>query len=99
MLHFVSGDPWKRAFNIRVNTVNCIGVMVKGIALAFKHRYPQMFIDYARACALSEVQPGKLHVYWIAADAAIVNLPTKRHWRDPSRIYVIPFSPISYADM
>lgn len=72
-----------------VNTVNTQGVMGKGIALQFKRAYPEMFKAYAAACRRGEVEPGRLHVW--ASDALngpkwIINFPTKRHWRQPSRM-------------
>ena len=39
-----------------VNTVNCVGVMGKGIALEFKKRYPLMFDEYSNKCKLKEVK-------------------------------------------
>jgi len=50
MLYFVDGDLFDIEANVRVNTVNCVGVMGKGVALAFKQRYPQMFSEYRKAC-------------------------------------------------
>lgn len=85
MIHYASGNCFDRAADVRVNTVNCVGVMGKGIALEFKKRYPAMFADYARACRRGEVAPGRLHTYRVAVNYLIVNFPTKRHWRDPSR--------------
>lgn len=85
MIHYVSGNCFDRAADVRVNTVNCVGVMGKGIALEFKKRYQAMFADYARACRRGEVVPGKLHTYRVAVNYLIVNFPTKRHWRDLSR--------------
>jgi O-acetyl-ADP-ribose deacetylase (regulator of RNase III) len=79
-------------FDIRINTVNCVGVMGRGIALAFKNRYPAMFKAYKMECDLENIKPGELFV-WKGkstyppkdADCHVVNLPTKRHWRDNSR--------------
>jgi O-acetyl-ADP-ribose deacetylase (regulator of RNase III) len=71
-------------YDIRINTVNCVGVMGKGIALEFKRRYPDMFLDYQAACRAGEVAPGKLHI-WKSGIVTIINFPTKRHWRDNSR--------------
>lgn len=68
-----------------VNTVNCVGIMGKGIALAFKRRYPAMFADYVRRCDRHEVVLGKPYVFH-AADHLIVNFPTKDHWRAVSRL-------------
>ena len=61
-----------------VNTVNCVGVMGKGIAAAFKKRYPKMFEDYVQRCDAGEVKLGKPYVYY-ADDHVIVNFPTKDH--------------------
>ena len=49
MLYFVDGDMWSRAANIHVNTVNCNGVMGKGVALAFARHYPKMLTEYRKA--------------------------------------------------
>lgn len=84
-LHFTVGDMWARAADVRVNTVNCVGVMGKGVALGFKQRYPEMFLDYKKACRAGLVRPGELHVWKLAENYTIVNFPTKRDWRDPSR--------------
>ncbi|MEH6675804.1 macro domain-containing protein [Phenylobacterium sp.] len=68
-----------------VNTVNCVGVMGKGIAKAFRERYPAMFAPYKRLCDDKLLQPGKLWL-WQGEDHAVLNFPTKIHWRNPSRI-------------
>lgn len=68
-----------------VNTVNCVGVMGKGIAKAFKDRYPAMFIAYKRICDQNLLQPGKLWL-WQGPDHSVLNFPTKMHWRAPSQI-------------
>ena len=86
MLKFVSGDLFDHEATVRVNTVNCVGVMGKGVALAFKQRFPAMFKDYKEACDRGEVQPGRLHVWRSLDGTTVVNFPTKRHWRQDSRI-------------
>lgn len=40
------GDILKSTCSTLVNTVNCVGVMGKGIAKEFKEKYPEMFEDY-----------------------------------------------------
>lgn len=90
MIRFVDGDMWARPADIRVNTVNCVGVMGKGVARQFADRYPKMLIDYRGACRRGEVQPGRLHFYWVDANCLIINFPTKRHWQEQSRYaYII----------
>jgi O-acetyl-ADP-ribose deacetylase (regulator of RNase III) len=72
-----------------VNTVNTVGVMGKGIALQFKRAFPENFLFYERACERGEVQPGKMLVFetgWVSPPRFIINFPTKRHWRSPSRL-------------
>jgi O-acetyl-ADP-ribose deacetylase (regulator of RNase III)/uncharacterized protein YwgA len=68
-----------------VNTVNCVGVMGKGVALAFKHKYPAMYRDYVARCDKGEVEVGKPYPYTVE-DHIVVNFPTKQHWRSVSRI-------------
>lgn len=84
MITFTRGDMFDRSADIRVNTVNCVGVMGAGVALAFKTRYPEMFRAYKRACDRGELAPGTLNV-WRTFTEWIVNFPTKRHWREKSR--------------
>lgn len=71
-----------------VNTVNTVGVAGKGIALQFRQAYPENFKAYAKAAKNHEVQPGSMHVYETGGfqPRFIINFPTKRHWRGPSRI-------------
>jgi O-acetyl-ADP-ribose deacetylase (regulator of RNase III) len=68
-----------------VNTVNCVGVMGKGIALEFKQRYPDMFKAYKRICDAGELEIGKLWL-WSGRDQWVLNFPTKKHWRHPSKV-------------
>lgn len=85
MLEFVHGDMFETPVDIRVNTVNCVGVMGAGVALAFKQRYPEMFRDYQRDCKDGRVMAGAMHVWRSLSGDWIINFPTKRDWREPSR--------------
>lgn len=85
MLEFVQGDILEASADIRVNTVNCVGVMGAGVALAFKQLYPEMFKAYQQDCADGLVRPGRMHVWKSLSGDWVVNFPTKRDWRDPSR--------------
>lgn len=88
-ISLVSGDLLAQDVDALVNTVNTVGVMGKGIALQFKRAWPEMFTAYAAACEHGEVQPGRVHVWETGALTGprfIVNFPTKRHWKDPSRL-------------
>ena len=68
-----------------VNTVNCVGVMGKGLAQAFKERDPQMFQAYKRICDQRLLEPGTLWL-WRGSPNWVLNFPTKRHWRQPSKV-------------
>ena len=72
-----------------VNTVNCEGFMGKGIALQFKRGFPDNFKAYEKACRSHEVRPGRMFVYPTGSminPKYIINFPTKRHWRENSRM-------------
>jgi len=71
-----------------VNTVNTVGVMGKGIALQFKHAFPDNFKAYRKACERGDVVPGRMFVFETGRlrPRLIINFPTKRHWRSPSRL-------------
>ncbi len=80
------GNIFDSKCNTIVNTVNCVGVMGKGIALEFKKRYPEMFLDYSKKCSLGEVCPGIPYIFRNPGGVQIMNFPTKDHWRSPSRL-------------
>ncbi len=89
MIRFKSGDILGEEAEALVNTVNCVGVMGRGIALQFKKAFPENFRAYARACARKEVRPGRMFVFKterLAHPRYIINFPTKRHWRGKSRL-------------
>lgn len=68
-----------------VNTVNCVGIMGKGLAQAFKEREPDMFRSYKRICDQKALVPGKLWL-WRGRESWVLNFPTKMHWRNPSKL-------------
>src|ERR1017187_5155184 len=89
MLKLVEGNLLEAEADALVNTVNTEGVMGKGIALQFSKKYPEMFAAYKQACDAGEVAPGRMHVFErgeMFQPRYIINFPTKRHWRSPSRI-------------
>lgn len=69
-----------------VNTVNCVGVMGKGLALQFKTAFPANYHAYKNACNMYQVKPGKCFVFNTQGikPRFIINFPTKRHWKDNS---------------
>ncbi|HEU4341385.1 MAG TPA: macro domain-containing protein [Candidatus Binatia bacterium] len=80
------GDILQSKAQTLINTVNCVGVMGKGIALEFKNRFPEMFVDYAERCKRKEVKPGVPYLYKTLLPPQIINFPTKDHWKSVSRI-------------
>jgi O-acetyl-ADP-ribose deacetylase (regulator of RNase III) len=89
MIELTSGDILKDDSDAIVNTVNCVGIMGRGIALQFKNAWPENFKAYQVACKREEVQPGRMFVYEVGqltTPRFIINFPTKRHWKGKSRI-------------
>ncbi|MCZ6448333.1 MAG: macro domain-containing protein [Alphaproteobacteria bacterium] len=80
------GDLFESDAQTLVNTVNCVGIMGKGIAYEFKRRFPEMFKDYVELCERNEVQLGKPYLYKELFDKWVINFPTKDHWRSVSRL-------------
>lgn len=80
------GDLFESQAQTLVNTVNCVGVMGKGVAERFKERFPAMFDDYKRRTDRKAVHLGEPYLYRDRSGLQIVNFPTKGHWRSPSRI-------------
>lgn len=82
-----------------VNTVNCVGVMGKGIALVFKLKYPAMFDEYADLCKRHLIQPGKLWIYkGVPNEPWVLNFPTKFHWKYPSKIEYLELGLQKFVD-
>lgn len=81
----VQGTILRSRSQTLTNTVNCVGVMGKGIAQKFKRKYPEMFEDYALRCGRMEVKPGVPYVYKVNQGLQILNFPTKDHWRGKSK--------------
>jgi O-acetyl-ADP-ribose deacetylase (regulator of RNase III) len=89
MIELTTGDILKADAEALVNTVNCDGFMGRGIAAQFKRAFPASFKAYEQACKRGEVQPGRMLIVRTEAERGprwIVNFPTKRHWRNRSRL-------------
>lgn len=89
MIRYTQGDILQAEAEALVNSVNCVGVMGRGIALQFKKAFPDNFKAYAAACRRGEVEPGRMFVFdtgRLIWPRYIINFPTKRHWRGKSRI-------------
>src|SRR5579862_3975537 len=86
MIRVLIGDLFDSEAQTLVNTVNCVGIMGKGIALEFKHRFPEMYDDYVKRCKVGHVQLGKPYLYRALIPPWTLNFPTKSHWRSVSRL-------------
>lgn len=83
----IKGNIFNSKCQTIVNTVNCVGVMGRGIALVYKLRYPQMYKEYKNHCKNQRIKPGLLWLYTKEKNAPwILNFPTKFHWKYPSKI-------------
>ena len=89
MLEIKQGNLFVAGTEALVNPVNCAGVMGKGLALQFKRAFPDNFRQYKAACKNAQVQPGKMLTVKTENSLLphyIINFPTKRHWRNQSRL-------------
>lgn len=86
-IKYIKGNIFNSKCQSIVNTVNCVGVMGKGIAQVYKLRYPSMFLEYKEHCNKQIIKPGVLWLYNKQENAPwILNFPTKMHWKFPSKI-------------
>jgi O-acetyl-ADP-ribose deacetylase (regulator of RNase III) len=101
MIRYTTGDILRADAEAIVNTVNCVGIMGRGIALQFKNAFPVNFKAYEAACKRDEVQPGKMFVFETGTftnPKYIINFPTKRHWRGKSRMEDIDSGLVALAE-
>jgi O-acetyl-ADP-ribose deacetylase (regulator of RNase III) len=88
MLTYVTINLFKSPAQTLVNTVNTVGVMGKGIAKTFKQLYPEMYQEYRQLCQDKKIAIGKLYIYR-TPNKIVVNFPTKKHWRNRSKVEYI----------
>jgi O-acetyl-ADP-ribose deacetylase (regulator of RNase III) len=90
MIELVHGDLLAAQTAALVNAVNTVGIMGKGIALQFRKTYPAMYAAYAAECRNGKLRVGQMHVFDRGDSMKharwIINFPTKKHWREPSRL-------------
>lgn len=90
MIEIVRGDLLAAPAEALVNAVNTVGVMGKGIALQFRRTFPEMFAAYEVECRAGKIRIGMMHVFdrgeSVGRGRWIINFPTKRHWRERSRL-------------
>jgi len=89
MIEYKRGNLLEAEVEGLVNTVNEVGVMGKGIALMFREAFPESAKEYENACARHEVRVGRIFVTEnraLVGPRWILHFPTKKHWRQPSRL-------------
>ncbi|MFQ5902260.1 MAG: macro domain-containing protein [Candidatus Binatia bacterium] len=89
MIKVLVGDLFKSKAQTLVNTVNCVGIMGKGVALEFKKRFPEMFKDYEERCKRGEVKLGRPYLYKSLLPPWVLNFPTKDDWRSVANLQAI----------
>jgi O-acetyl-ADP-ribose deacetylase (regulator of RNase III) len=89
MIQLCQGDILSADAEALVNTVNCVGIMGRGIALQFRNAFPENYAVYKTLCDKKQLHPGKMLVFdlnRLENPRFIINFPTKRHWKGNSRI-------------
>jgi O-acetyl-ADP-ribose deacetylase (regulator of RNase III) len=89
MIKLKHGDILQADAEALVNTVNCVGIMGRGIALQFSKAFPGNFDDYKKACDHKQLHPGMMLVHNLGRlqnPRYVINFPTKRHWKGKSKI-------------
>lgn len=98
-LKFINGNIFNSKAQTIVNTINCVGVMGKGIALVFKLQYPLMFDIYKRYCDQKYIGIGKLWLYnQQPCTPWVLNFPTKYHWKYPSKMEYIEKGLVKFTE-
>lgn len=88
-IRYAFGDLFQADVEALVNPVNTVGIAGKGLALAFRERFPGNHESYVEACRQGRVRIGSVYVTetdWESRHRWIINFPTKKHWRLPSRL-------------
>jgi len=97
MYIYIDGNIFESPAKTLVNTVNTAGAMGKGLALSFKRLFPDMFKKYQLLCESGKLIVGRLWLYQ-TTHKWVLNFPTKKHWRYPSRIEYVEAGLRSFVD-
>ena len=88
MIKYVNGDIFESECQTLVNPVNTVGVMGAGLARNFAISFPGMASEYCHLCQIGLFTIGKLWI-WRTGERWVMCFPTKKDWRDPSRLEYI----------
>jgi O-acetyl-ADP-ribose deacetylase (regulator of RNase III) len=89
MIQYKQGNLLQSEAEALVNTVNCVGVMGKGIALQFKLAFPANYRAYLKACRKGDMKMGQVMSEssgQLTNPLYIINFPTKKHWKSKSNL-------------
>jgi O-acetyl-ADP-ribose deacetylase (regulator of RNase III) len=87
-IQYLKDSIFNSKAQVLVNPVNCEGYMGRGLALAFKQRYPEMFSVYQQDCKEGKLKIGRPTLYR-GSTPWILNFPTKNTWRANSKLEYI----------
>ena len=91
-MNYTQGNILESDAEVIINPVNTVGVMGKGLALQFKKKFPKNYKIYKEACQNNAIDVGKLLLVDesnLTERKFIINFPTKKHWRNASKIEYI----------
>jgi O-acetyl-ADP-ribose deacetylase (regulator of RNase III) len=92
MIELKRGDILLADAEALVNTVNCVGVMGRGVALQFRKAFPENYEVYRAVCDRGELQPGRIlavRLGRLGNPNYVINFPTKKDWRGNSKLEYI----------
>ena len=106
-ISLISGNIFHSEMQTIAITVNCVGVMGKGIALEMKNKAPEAYEKYRDLCSAGKMKIGESIVYDEDLESLngkkLLFFPTKSHWRTPSKLFEIKSGlkhfAENYADM
>lgn len=93
----IYGNIFESTCQAIVNSVNCVGIMGKGVALEYKYRFPDMFQEYVNICNKEMLKPGLLQLY-TKSTPWVLNFPTKIYWKNPSKLEYVEKGLIKFRD-
>ncbi len=102
MIDYRQGDILKADAEALVNTVNCVGIMGRGVALQFRNEFPENYAAYRAARDRGEVQPGRMFLVDLCRlqnPRYVINFPTKRHWKGKSRLEDVESGLVALVDV
>lgn len=85
MITYTKGNLLDSKAQTLTCTVNCVGIMGKGLALEFKKFFPDLFKAYKVACDQALIKIGHPWVWKVTEAKQVLCFPTKDHWKYPSR--------------